>query len=71
MRWEYRVFKSISGEYGFIEVYYSLDGKILNYTDFVDPMGKTLNDLELDIEKMAAALNKPVLEEQELNTIPR
>jgi len=68
MKWEYRVFKNKNGEFGFIEVYSDDNGKIDSWSlDFMNPQGDTIRDLEDDLERMARALNKPTLEDKDLN----
>jgi len=67
--WQYRVL-SEHGNYGFVKVDLKEDGSagnIIRYDDdetyyFEAPCGLTLKDLELDLERMAEALNKPALE---------
>ncbi len=60
-KWEYRVLQDEQGDYGFVEVYYSNEDKIMSYSEFINPCGKNIKDLELDLEQMAEALNKPTL----------
>lgn len=57
----YRVFCNEDQEFGFIEVYYDDKENIICYSDFVRPYGESIQNLELDLEKMAEALNKPTL----------
>lgn len=66
MKWNYRTYKDKHGNFGFIEVYYREDGSISMYSDFIRPHGENLNDLEEDLERMAEALNKPILFENDL-----
>lgn len=61
MTWDYRVYCDQDGDHGLIEVYYSSDGAILSYSEFINPIGSNIKELELDLENMARALNKPVL----------
>jgi hypothetical protein len=59
--WNYRVYCDENGDYGFIETYYDDKENIIAYSEYVRPYGESIKDLELDLEKMAEALNKPTL----------
>lgn len=59
--WDYRVYCDRDGDYGFIETYYDQEGNIISYSDFINPIGSNIKELELDLENMARALNKPPL----------
>lgn len=70
MSWNYRVVrknvymgKTIAPEvqYGIHETYYSGDKPTAITTDHMRPYGETLEELKSDLEKMVAALEKPVL----------
>ncbi len=66
--WEYRVMDD-DGSYGFITVAIDEQGKIkshyLNY-GFDYPVGTSFKELELELERMAEALNKPVLSKEDI-----
>ena len=58
---DYRVYCDEDNDYGLIEVFYGTDGQILCFSEFINPIGANIKELELDLEKMASALNKPTL----------
>lgn len=67
MSWEYRLaHKVVDGVvlYGLVEVYYDGDTTAVNgFTDFIDPNGwDNVEDLRFTLEKMLAALDKPMFE---------
>ncbi len=61
--WEYRVIDD-EGSFGFITVALDENGQVkshyLNY-GFDYPVGTSMKELELELERMAEALNKPIL----------
>jgi len=69
--WDYRVVrknvymgKTISPEvqYAIYETYYNDEGEpTMITTDYMSPYGETPEELKSDLEKMVAALDKPVL----------
>ena len=61
----YRVL-NIHGVYTILEVYYGHDGTIVGYLD-AEPMGTSLEDIQLDLAMMLLAFEKPVLEEKDLS----
>lgn len=70
MSWEFRLAeKDVTHNektttlYGLVEVYYSKSGKVDGWTDFIDPNGwDNVEDLKVTLQKMLAALDKPVFE---------
>ena len=73
--WEYRVVSKVYSNahldaktYSIHEVYRDEQGKIVGYTDSVEPAGDTLEDLRQDLELMFRATNKPVISHEELNS---
>jgi hypothetical protein len=72
MTWNYRVIcrtvPAGPGElFGIHEVYYDSAGRIEYWTeDPCEPFGESLAELHADMERMLAALDKPVLRESEL-----
>lgn len=70
MTWNHRVVRAVqNGEEGYSirEVFYNDDGSISMWTkDPIDPYGETLDGLRLTLERMLECLDKPVLDEQEL-----
>lgn len=68
MYWNHRVMKK-QDEYGIVEVYYDEDGSIEIWTSvFVAPYGEDVEELRENIEQMLNCLNKPILDEAELNS---
>lgn len=66
MSWNHRVVKYTDGEgtthFGVHEVYYDKEGRPSMYTESaMSPYGETLEELQLDLERMLGALTKPVL----------
>lgn len=64
--WNYRVFKNERGEFGIVECYYDrVDKPEMRSTDFMAPFGEDISALEHDLNRMAAALKKPLLTEED------
>ena len=64
--WNYRVFKKSDEEFGLVECYYDMDEKPeMRSTDFMAPFGEDISALEHDLNRMVAALKKPVLTEED------
>jgi len=62
----YRVFKNDRGEYGIVECYYDKNDKPeMRSEDFMAAFGEELVELEQDLNRMIAALKKPVLTEED------
>lgn len=66
MSWNYRVIRHIDAEgnesYMVHEVYYTPEGRPQMYTvNGVAPYGESLDELRKDVERFAAAVEKPVL----------
>ena len=65
--WEYRVLDD-EGIYRFIVVQLDQNGEPINdYDNFHSPVGNSIKDIELELERLAEALNKPVLIEGDTN----
>jgi hypothetical protein len=70
MSWNHRVMRQHfdSGEvhYGIREVFYDEDGTVKGWTaEPVDPHGESVDGLRECLQRMLAALDKPVLDERE------
>lgn len=68
MTWNHRVVKVTEGDelfYGIHEAYYHKgEGEPYAWTDEpVAPIGETLDELRIELERMLAALDKPVIEQ--------
>ena len=64
--WNYRAFKKSDEEFGIVECYYDKDGKPeMRSEDFMAPFGDDLDSLQADLERMVAALKKPLLTEED------
>jgi mRNA-degrading endonuclease RelE of RelBE toxin-antitoxin system len=60
--WNYRVFREEDGDYIIREVFYDENGAILGCTkEAVEPMGKSIEELEQDLCAFRDALQLPVL----------
>ena len=67
--WNYRVFKNNRGELGFVECYYDDNGNPdMRSEDFMAPFGESSFELEQDLQRMIAALKKPVLTEEDFRS---
>lgn len=74
MSWNYRVmkrtYKGMNYEedaYDIYEVYYNDNGEVKNWSESPTyPHGETLEELKEDIKRYEEALNKPVLDYDEL-----
>jgi len=65
-KWGYRVFQNSNNEFGIVECYYDKDLKPRARSEsFMKPYGESIDELKKDLERMAAALNKPVLSEKD------
>ena len=59
--WNYRVLER-AGEFAIHEVFYDDDGKIAGWTETpVFPRAESLEDLALELERYAQAVDKPVI----------
>ena len=64
--WDYRSFLNDREEFGLVECYYDKDGKPeMRSQDFMAPFGEDISALEADLERMVAALKKPLLTEED------
>lgn len=60
--WNYRVFREEDGDYIIREVFYDANGAILGCTkEAVEPIGKSIEELEQDLCAFRDALQLPVL----------
>jgi hypothetical protein len=60
MSWNYRVVKELDGSYGICEVYYT-DGKPTSWSDPVDLVGESVDEIKADIRLIRGAFDKRVL----------
>lgn len=66
--WNYRVFREEDGDYIIREVFYDEHGAILGCTkEAVEPMGKSIEELDQDLCAFRDALQLPVLTIAEVN----
>lgn len=65
MTWNYRIIRDKDGVYGIHEVYYK-KGKIDMWSDAMTPLGESIDELKEDLDMMAEAFKKPVLEDDKL-----
>jgi len=70
MSWNYRVFRKTCAGHAFYEiheVYYRLDGTIKGWTENpINPSGETPEELKQDIFMHLEALQKPIIDHQDL-----
>ena len=59
--WNYRIFKNEAGELGFIECFYTDQGKPRWRTEFIGAFGETVEELKQDVEWMLKAFDKPIM----------
>lgn len=75
--WNYRVIRRENKAdsetyYGIYEVYYNQDATIESWTvDRCSPFGESLAELLNDISHMIKALDKPILEEKEIDGVEK
>lgn len=67
MSWNYRVMRHVEPDgsewFGIHEVYYDLDGNPVSWTErTIEPFGETPDDLTADLDRMSAAIHRPVLD---------
>jgi hypothetical protein len=65
MTWNHRVTKQVRAthtEYGISEVYYDKKGKIIGWTDPVQPYGESRKELRKELKHMLKAFKHPVLD---------
>jgi len=73
MTWNHRVFKEKTDNlleselYTIREVYYDKDGNIDGYTDPISVASYSIEGLQVMLQWMLDALDKPILSEDELN----
>jgi len=68
---KYRVLRDTDGTFMFVEATYDDDGKLTGLKDSVSLKSKNLQDLEIQLENIAEALNYPAIymEEQGVNNV--
>lgn len=76
MTWNYRVVKKRLSDgtetFGIHEVYYDADGKVNAYTEVtMAAYGETLEEFREDIKRHLEALERPVLTQDDLESVVR
>lgn len=70
MSWNYRIIRkrtSFGDLYQVHEVYYTDSGEVSSWTEnSINPAGETLSELKKDFSRQLAALEKPVLDYDDL-----
>ena len=61
MTWRYSVLKYKDGTLGIHETY-MVDGELACTVEPVGPVGDTLDEVRLDLKRMAECISKPVIE---------
>lgn len=68
--WNYRLLKKKGIEYyGVIEDYYDKAGNIRSYSEFIPVCGDSLEEVRTDLERFKAALEKPIVLEEDLEKL--
>ena len=62
MHWNHRIVK-IGDMFGVCEVYFGNDGKITMWTQHIEPMGETVEELKEEVEMFLRAFTQPILKQ--------